>query len=123
MPEPRLHTVTAIIASDSCHSLQAISDLEGGLAPHERLPVSDAKASIQVGLTSPRKLDLVVVGRPAVLGLSPVSDGRRFSFGRSLSSPLFFFDGSVSSSIGAVEFGLRRKVGLFGSSLVLSGRR
>ena len=55
--------------------------------------------------------------------LSLLSDGRRFSFGRSLSSPVFFFDGSVSSSIGAVEFGLRRKVGLLGSSEVLSGRR
>ena len=58
-----------------------------------------------------------------VSGLSPPSEGRRFSFGRSLSSPVFFFEGSVSSSIGAVEFGLRRRVGLFGSSVVLSGRR
>ena len=58
-----------------------------------------------------------------VSGLSPLSDGRRFSFGRSLSSPLSFFEGSVSSSIGVVEFGLRRSVGLFGSSVVLSGRR
>jgi hypothetical protein len=55
--------------------------------------------------------------------LSPPSDGRRFSFGRSLSSPVFFFEGSVSSSIGVVEVGFRRSVGLFGSSLVLSGRR
>lgn len=54
---------------------------------------------------------------------APESDGRRFSFGRSLSSPLFFFEGSVSSSIGALEFGLRRSVGLLGSSPVLSGRR
>ncbi len=63
---------------------------------------------------------LVVV---VVVSVSGVSDGRRLSFGRSLSSPVFFFDGSVSSSIGAVEFGLRRRVGLFGSSVVLSGRR
>ncbi len=52
-----------------------------------------------------------------------VSDGRLFSFGRSSSSPFDFLDGSVSSSIGAFEFGLRRRVGLFGSPVSLSGRR
>src|SRR4051812_47524647 len=48
----------------------------------------------------------------------PASDGRLFSLGRSSPSPADFFEGSVSSSIGAFEFGLRRNVGLFGSSLV-----
>ena len=52
---------------------------------------------------------------------SPVSAGRRFSFGRSSSSPFDFLDGSVSSSIGAFEFGLRRSVGLFGSCARLIG--
>src|SRR4051794_29394454 len=56
-------------------------------------------------------------------GLSPVSEGRRFSLGRSSSSPFGFLDGSVSSSIGAFEFGFLRSVGLFGSVVeVLSGR-
>ena len=58
-----------------------------------------------------------------VLVVSLVSDGRRLSFGRSSSSPVHFFEGSVSSSMGVVELGFRRKVGLFGSSVVLSGRR
>ncbi len=65
----------------------------------------------------------VEVGLAVVSVGSPVSEGRRFSFGRSFSSPVDFLLGSVSSSIGVVEFGLRLSVGLFGSSAVLSGRR
>ena len=78
-----------------------------------------ALVSVDVAVPVGAAVDVFVV----VVSVSGVSLGLRFNFGRSLSSPLSFFEGSVSSSIGAVEFGLRRKVGLFGSSDVLSGRR
>ncbi len=58
-----------------------------------------------------------------VLSLESLAVGRRFRVGRSLSSPLSFFEGSVSSSIGVVELGFRRRVGLLGSTEdALSGR-